>query len=142
MGAGAETEFPEERKSVIINLAQLEWHTQNLLCPFCMEKHESLITGLASEIAAGHEGDQETYRKIATEYSKEIDLIQKSKHQHGFPQAELDRIEAKAREWRRILQGVTGSGHSHVSGKHTDIEHEEHEHIQIGTKKEIEHITA
>ena len=43
-----------------------------------MEKHASLVDGLASEIADGKEGDQDIYRKLSEESSAVSDRIQKN----------------------------------------------------------------
>ena len=90
MNVDKHTEFPEERKGVITNLESIAWHCNNLLCPFCMEKHASLVNGLASEIADGKEGDEATYRELSDTYSRIIDRLQKNKAQHGFTEDDVN----------------------------------------------------
>src|SRR5208283_5023111 len=107
------TEFPEERKGVITNLCLFAWHTDNLLCPFCMEKHGSLIHGLSAEIASGNEGDQETYREVSEIFSQVIDKLQKNKAIHAFTEEDVGYYRDLANSWRRKLQGASEAGHSH-----------------------------
>ena len=118
MEINKETEFREERKGVIINLESIAWHTNNLLCPFCMEKHASLVAGLASEIADGNEGDQVLYRELSELYLSEIDRMQTNKQSQAFTEEDLNHYRDTARTWRRKLQGATEAGHNHKKGEH------------------------
>src|SRR5208283_3447218 len=117
------TEFPEERKGVITNLESIAWHCNNLLCPFCMEKHASLVNGLSSEIADGKEGDEDLYRTLADEYSRVIDRLQKNKQLHAFSDDDVNFYRDTSRAWRRKLSGASADGHNHA-------EHVSHEHAE------------
>lgn len=79
-----------------------------------MEKHASLVAGLAGEIADGNEGDQDTYREVSDIYSQEIDRLQKNKQTHLFSEEDIKHYRDTARAWRRKLQGATEAGHSHA----------------------------
>jgi hypothetical protein len=116
------SEFPEERKSEIIQLESIAWHCNNLLCPYCMEKHASLVTGLSSEIADGKEGDQDTQRKLSDEASLVIDRLQKNKQVHAFTEEDVNFYRDWARTWRRKLSGANADGHNHA--EHIEKEHD------------------
>jgi hypothetical protein len=146
------TEFPEERKGVIVNLESIAWHCNNLLCPFCMEKHASLVNGLAAEIADGKEGDQDTYRQLSNQYSQVIDRLQTNKATHQFTEDDINFYRDTSRAWRRKLQGATEAGHTHggpaeaatpkgTGHHHLEVAEEEFEHPQL-TEKEAEKIVA
>jgi hypothetical protein len=114
MNVEKHTEFPEERKAEIVQLESIAWHCNNLLCPFCMEKHASLVTGLSSEIADGNEGDQATHRQLSDEASKVIDRLQKNKQMHGFTEDDVNFYRDWSRAWRRKLSGASADGHNHA----------------------------
>ncbi|MGD0645904.1 MAG: hypothetical protein ABSA75_13440 [Candidatus Bathyarchaeia archaeon] len=109
-----QTEFPEERKGEIIHLESIAWHCNNLLCPYCMEKHASMTAGLSSEIADGKEGDQDTHRQLSQEASQVIDRLQKNKAMHGFTEEDVNFYRDWARTWRRKLSGASADGHNHA----------------------------
>ena len=108
------TEFPEERKSEIENLEAIAWHCNKLLCPFCMEKHASLVSVFGNEIADGKEGDAETHRQLADEASRVIDRLQKNKQLHAFSEEDVNFYRDWARAWRRKLSGASADGHNHA----------------------------
>lgn len=126
MEISQKTEFPEERKGVITQLESLAWHCNNLLCPYCMEKHSSLVNGLSSEIADGKEGDEEAYRQLSEEASKVIDRLQKNKAVHAFSDEDINFYRDWARGWRRKLSGATGTSHNH--SHKVEVAEEEFEH--------------
>jgi hypothetical protein len=121
------TEFPEERKGVITNLESIAWHCNNLLCPYCMEKHASLVNGLASEIADGKEGDQDTYRQLSDQYSIILDRLQKNKAAHQFTEEDVNFYRDTSRMWRRKLQGANADGHNHAEHIEHDNDEEEND---------------
>lgn len=120
MDVDKHTEFPEERKAEIVQLESIAWHCNNLLCPFCMEKHASLVTGLSSEIADGNEGDQATHRQLSDEASKVIDRLQKNKQMHGFTEDDVNFYRDWSRAWRRKLSGASADGHNHAEHIHKE----------------------
>ena len=135
MDVEKQTEFPEERKGVIIQLESIAWHCNNLLCPYCMEKHASLVAGLSSEIADGKEGDENTYRELSDEYNKVIDRLQTNKATHQFSEADVNFYRDTSRAWRRKLSGASADGHNHA-------EHVVTEDAQVGDREGEEQLYA
>ena len=100
-----------------------------------MEKHASLVDGLASEIADGKEGDQDIYRKLSEEASAVIDRIQKNKATHQFTEDDINFYRDWSRTWRRKLQGATEGNHNHA--EHTEKEHNHKDNERLDNEEAL-----